>query len=157
MFKKILVPLDGSELAEQALDLSINMAGCYGAELYLLEVHEDAMDVGEAATVRAIALATGSEAEALEVVQHQAEAYLRRLVKAYAEKTAVPMHIDAKWGSPADVIVSHAQENGVDLIVMATHGRTGLRRFALGSVTEDVLHKAKCPVMVIRPAAAHLR
>lgn len=155
MFKKILVPLDGSDLAERALDVSIDMASCYGGEIILMEVQEEGMDVGEAAVARATALATGSAAQAMEVFRHHAEAYLREVVEKRRAQTDVPIQIVVAQGNPAESIVAQAQEMGVDLIVMSTHGRTGLRRFAFGSVTEDVLHHATCPVLVIRPAVAN--
>lgn len=155
MFKKILVPLDGSAPAEKALDLSVDMAKCYGGEIVVLQVQEDAMDVSEAAVARAAALATGSEAQALELLRHRSEAYLREVVQARAA-SGLPILTAVVSGNPADAILTYAKENGCELIVMATHGRTGLRRWAFGSVTEDVLHKADCPVLVIRPHDYHL-
>lgn len=150
MFQKILVPLDGSAPAENALNLAVDMARCYGGEVTVLQVQEEAMDVGNAAIARATGLATGSSDQASAIMRQQAEAYLRDVVLQRMDAGVQILTVVAS-GQAAECILRFANEQSIDLIVMATHGRTGLRRLAFGSVTEDVLHDAKCPVVVIRP------
>jgi nucleotide-binding universal stress UspA family protein len=67
---------------------------------------------------------------------------------------AVPVQVHIAVGKPAEEIVRVAQEEGVDLVVMGTHGRTGVRHLLLGSVAEDVTRHAPCPVFTVRIAAA---
>ncbi|KAA3658764.1 MAG: universal stress protein [Chloroflexi bacterium] len=150
MFQKILVPLDGSIAAENALNLAVDMARCYGGEVTVLHVQEEALDVGTAAIARATGLATGSSDQATAIMRQQAEAYLREVVHKHID-AGVQILTVVTSGQAAECILRFAKEQSLDLIVMATHGRTGLRRLAFGSVTEDVLHDATCPVVVIRP------
>ena len=150
MFQNILVPSDGSAAGEKALDLALDMARCFGGQVTLLQVQEDGVDVGTAAVARATALATGSEEQAMAIMRQQSETYLREVVQARIE-SGVKMLTVVAAGRAGSRILAFAEEQNVDLIVMATHGRTGLRRLAFGSVTEDVLRKAVCPVVVIRP------
>ncbi len=150
MFKKILVPLDGSVPAEHALNLAVDMARCYGGEITVLQVQEEAIDVGTAAIARATGLATGSSEQATAIMRQQAETYLREVVYKRID-SGVQILTVVTSGQAAECILRFAEEQSIDLIVMATHGRTGLRRLAFGSVTEDVLHNATCPVVVIRP------
>jgi nucleotide-binding universal stress UspA family protein len=156
MFTNLLVPLDGSEAAEKALNLALDMARCYGGTVTLIQVQEEALDVGTAAVARATALATGSEQQAMEIMRQQSEAYLRTVMQ---PKVGIGVVMDAVVvpGKPAEGIVSYATKYAIDLIVMATHGRTGLRRLAFGSVAEDVLRAAPCPVVVIRPPDYNLK
>ena len=150
MFQKLLVPLDGSAPAEKALDLALDMARCYGGEVTVLQVLEEALDVGAAAIARAASMATGSTDQAMGIMRQQAEAYLRDIAQARID-TGVRLLTVVMSGIAADTILRFAKEHGNDLIVMATHGRSGLSRLAFGSVTEDVLRRATCPVVVIRP------
>ncbi|MCP5095578.1 MAG: universal stress protein [Chloroflexi bacterium] len=150
MFSNLLVPLDGSPAAEKALDLALDMARCYGGTVTLIQVQEDVLDGGTAAVVRATALATGSEAQANQILKQQCEAYLREVMQPRIE-SGVPMQMSVVRGKAAESVVEYANSHDVDLVVMATHGRTGLRRLAFGSVAEDVLRSASCPVVVIRP------
>ncbi len=108
------------------------------------------MDVGIVAIARATGLATGSSDQATAIMRQQAEAYLREVVHKRID-SGVRMLTVVASGQAAECILRFAGEQSIDLIVMATHGRTGLRRLAFGSVTEDVLHDATCPVVVIRP------
>ncbi len=151
MFQKILVPLDGSAPAEKALDLALDMARCYGGEVTVLQVLEEALDVGAAAIARAASMATGSTDQAMGIMRQQAEAYLREVVHK-RQDSGVPIRTVVTSGVAVNSILRFAGEHQNDLIVMATHGRTGLSRLAFGSVTEDVLRQAVCPVVVVRPS-----
>jgi nucleotide-binding universal stress UspA family protein len=146
MYNKILVPLDGSEFSEHALEALINIATSPGdIDIILLEVVEP--------PVTPYWGGTGAISEAHEV-QKQAEtsaaAYLSKLAsrlkkKKLSVKTAVVA------GIPADVILDYANQNSVDLIIMSTHGRSGISRWFFGSVAEKVTRHATIPVLISPP------
>ena len=136
--KKILVAMDFSECSFAALDHACDLAKQYGSKLYLLHV---ITSTGAGATQE----------------QDQIRRGLERLGAALSpkEELALATSKNALVGaSPQRLIVDHAQEHEIDLIVMGTHGRRGLAHFALGSVAERVLRSAPCPVMVLHPGDA---
>ncbi|MCB0037404.1 MAG: universal stress protein, partial [Anaerolineales bacterium] len=142
MFKKVLVPLDGSPLAEQALAI----AATFSEEIVLLQV-----PVGQDALTTAVtggdlpmfvsALDDDSMAEAEQYLTNTAAKW-RRANLAVETKVEV--------GEAAHTIVDVAAAEEVELIVMSTHGRSGVRRILFGSVTEAVLKHAPCPVLALR-------
>lgn len=147
MFNKILVPLDGSPLAEQALEPALVMAEQGGGEVVLLRV-----PVLERMLVPALAgYGFLWPDQSFEVSRHEANEYLTTIQQARAHpgRTLRAKVVD---GDIASVIVDTAAAEQVDLIVMSTHGYSGLTRWVLGSVAERVLHSASCPVIVVRSA-----
>lgn len=141
MFKKLLVPLDGSELAERALEPAGRLTAS-GGELTLLRVTQ----------AEPTPLAFGQTAMPATVERRsQAAVYLDE-VAARLVHPGLTLDILAAEGDPADLIVETAAKAGTDLIVMSTHGYSGLTRWLLGSVTERVLQEAPCPVLVVRSA-----
>jgi len=136
-FKRILVPLDGSPLAEHALDTVAELAGA-GAIVMLVR----------AAEARVLPGADPTELQ-VEVVR-EAEEYLAR-VKARLERDGVRNVQTSVWyGSPVSAIVEAAQLRGADLIAMCTHGRSGIGRLILGSVAESVLRSTAIPILLMR-------
>ncbi len=137
MYKTILVPLDGSELSEQALPLAKSIALGMNARLLLLQaVHPVGLPHGPL---------TGHQIHAI----NEAEAYLAKIASdllsdGIAADTAV---MDA---SPAHAILDEIKLRGIDLVVMTTHGRSGLGRWVYGSVAEAVLHGSSVPVLLVR-------
>jgi nucleotide-binding universal stress UspA family protein len=133
--KRVLVPLDGSRLAEAALPFAVDLARDADASLVLLRVVEAA--TSEPSSVRLDAT-------------REAERYLDDVAgRAHAE--GARQVIRSLWGgSPGHAIVAAAEHHGVDIIVMTTHGRTGLQRECFGSVAESVLRGASRPVLVVR-------
>jgi nucleotide-binding universal stress UspA family protein len=134
-FKRLLVPLDGSALAERALPFARALAHLVQGDLILVQA----------------ALARGAHADPLEAqlkAAADAEDYLARLASQhqadYAIETSVP------FGPPAEEIVNVASLRAADLIVMTTHGRTGLSRMLVGSVAQTVLRKTALPVLLVR-------
>lgn len=130
MFEKILVSLDGSELAEAALPYGRELAECLGSEIHMLGVC-DLPRLPE------------------------------RLLKAYVDDSASKFKragLRAKatviCGTPADVILEYAEKAGIDLIIMSTHGRSGLTRWVLGSVADKVLHSVTVPLFLINAKKA---
>lgn len=152
MFRAILVPLDGSALAERALPLALSIAGRSGAHLTLLQV------VPLVAEPLAVEGAVLSVAEQLEFLQKRAREYLAELVRRLppfpaAKEEPVSVQPDTTIGQPALEITNYAAAVRSDLIVVATHGHSGLRRWALGSVTNKVLQLTRLPMLIIRPQA----
>ncbi len=138
MFKKILVPLDGSECAEVVFPYAEQSAGRLGAEVHLLYVSESAND--PQGHMRQYYLN-----KVAEIIKKGAEKYLDKLQgKIPVVKSAIPT------GNPAGEIVSYAEKEDVDSIIIATHGHSGFKHWALGNVTDKVLRGTKRPVVLIR-------
>src|SRR5215213_5529761 len=157
--KTILVPLDGSALAEQVLPYVRTLAPLLGARVRLLNVivddqHESLMAEGIAASYGVIdPLATQRKREhrSLTTLTHHAEGYLDSHA-ALLRGQGIDVEIDVRCGPAADVIVEAAEGLHISMIAMATHGYSGLRRWALGSVTDRVVHATATPVFVVRGA-----
>jgi nucleotide-binding universal stress UspA family protein len=150
---RVLVPVDFSPSAREALDYASFLAERLGAELLLLHVWEPPGYVGPD-TLGLLPLAT--EPPAWERTRAEVEREVERLVAASAARQGrVSIRVEA--GQAADVILRVAKEAGADLVVMGTHGRTGLSRLLVGSVAEAVLRRSTCPVLTLRVAtsAAH--
>ncbi|MGB3717546.1 MAG: universal stress protein [Candidatus Promineifilaceae bacterium] len=147
MYEKILVPLDGSQLAELALRPALSIARRAGGEITLLSVpvhrHVDL---------------TGTAGYGLPVHEQSVDRRLEREeeylagVRADNDEARVNISIKVIEGDVAGIIVDTATVQGVDLIVMTTHGYSGFTRWMLGSVAERVLRGAPCPVLVLRRA-----
>jgi nucleotide-binding universal stress UspA family protein len=152
MFKKILVPLDGSGPAEEALGVAAALARQEAAELLLLR------SVQTAYSPLPVVVGLPNEFEwpwpavGLEVGQREARDYLATVARRH-ECAGCVVRTLSHEGDPAGVIVDTAEAEAVDLIVMSAHGRTGMRRAVFGSVTERVLHSVTCPVLLTRSAA----
>ncbi len=142
MYKKILVPLDGSELARKALDEAEKLAKCFNAEIILFEVVQFMPIYGSPELVTPLIVD--------EKQKVFAEKYLADLVEDLKKKGLKASAI-VKTGQqvPAEII-DFAKENGADLLVMCTHGRSGISRWFLGSVALRVLTRAETPVLLIR-------
>jgi nucleotide-binding universal stress UspA family protein len=145
VFTRILVPLDGSELAEQVLPHVETLADKFGSTVMLLRATTGMLgaDVvaGEPVPISDPTLVERERLEAASYLAALAER-LRRSVLA----------VEHEWaeGSAAEVILERARHGDVDLIAMATHGRGGLERLVLGSVADAVLRHAPCPVLLVR-------
>jgi nucleotide-binding universal stress UspA family protein len=151
MYSKILAPMDGSTLGECTIAHVKEIAkGCNVPEvifLFVIEVARNASWGGFPAEPAGVdALKKAAEAE-----KKWADSYLQKLV-ARAKTDGLMAKGVLLEGSPAEAIVDYVKKNGVDLIVMSTHGRSGVTRFALGSVTDKVIRSVSVPVMVVTPA-----
>jgi nucleotide-binding universal stress UspA family protein len=152
VYRRILVPHDGSSFAEQVLPHAVELAKLTGATLEFLEViapPNPALFANEAGT----GLGAEMTLEVLEEAEEaQREQGMHRLEALARELEA--QGIKATWsieeGDPAGVIVERAAKVGADLITMASHGRSGVIRAILGSVTDAVVRDAHCPVLIIR-------
>lgn len=154
MFKKIVVPLDGSALAEAVLPFSEQLARSCGSEVLLLQVIPPASRVVGFTGTADLGPMTRTDVEAisatLEAETRQAEAYLRKLADALISRG-----INASWevrqGPPGPTIVSCAKERNVELIAISTHGRSGLGRLIFGSVADYVMRHSGLPILLIKP------
>lgn len=142
MFNHILCPIDGSQAAHQALDIAAKLAQEQHAALTICSVVDPsqaaAMAFGDPGMSAACYSALEDESKTLVA---EAAARLRGCVTAFAVTLI---------GQPVAGIVSQAASCGADLIVMGSHGRSGIPRAFLGSVAEEVLRRATIPVMIIR-------
>ena len=142
MYRKILVPLDGSKVAEGVLPHAKALAYSEGAELILLTVGANpAMDFAFSDP--------GLARSAIVEQEERSKKYINEIdaeLKAAGFKTSIVLRV----GSVAEVILGVADELGVDCIAMSTHGRTGPARWLLGSIADRVVHNSKVPVLLIR-------
>ena len=142
MYKKILVPLDGSELAKKSLDQAEKMAKTFDAEIMLFEVVPYMPIYGSPELVTPLIVD--------ERQRESAERYLASVAEGLKEK-GLRVTTMVKTGQQVALeIIDFAKESGVDLIVMSTHGRSGITRWVLGSVTLKVLTRAETPILLIR-------
>jgi nucleotide-binding universal stress UspA family protein len=144
MYAQILVPLDGSPLSEQALLHAGEIARCMGSTLHLIRVRLPDLYVAD--------MFDGAPAytqKTLEADRRASEAYLNG-IRARLGGPELPVVTAVLNGAAAEAIIDYARAHHVDLIVMSTHGRSGLSRWVLGSVAEKVLRGAHCPTLIVR-------
>ncbi|MGD0276771.1 MAG: universal stress protein [Syntrophales bacterium] len=145
--KKILVPTDFSKYADKALKEAIDITNKYGSKIYLLHVIDE--------HIQQCAVDYCIEGEVIKKLRKDSlEASKQKLqegVNAVAEAKKLDVRIDVKEGIPAEVILSEQKKKGIDLIVIASHGKTGILKNLLGSVTDKVVRGSKCPIMVVKP------
>ncbi len=150
MYKKILVTLDGSALAECVLPHVAILARATGAEVTLVTVLTPETCLAAAGpTLEQIPEAVAERKEAL---KGEAQLYLERIANVFLK--GIVTHSALREGDVARQILACAEEEGFDLIAMATHGRSGIDRFIMGSVAERVLRGTFKPVLLIRASAA---
>ena len=150
MPKQIIVPLDGSRLAEKALPHAVALARATGSGLTLLQ----AVPTASSAGALAWAVPFAQSAVAREEVVESARKYLRSVAQHNESAGAgVPLQVELVEGDAAEGIILHVEQDpNAAMIVMATNGRSGLSRWVLGSVAEKVLQAAPVPLALIRPA-----
>ena len=146
-FKRILVPTDFSESAEQALKYAVRFNDLCHAEIFLLHV----FTLPEYVSPLSAKAKVDSEVadDVLEAAKKRALEKLEDIARRLADKKPA-ISISLSMGVPFEEIVKFSAERDVDLIVMSTHGRTGLGRILLGSTTERVISHAACPVIVLK-------
>jgi nucleotide-binding universal stress UspA family protein len=148
MYSKMLIPLDGSDLSERAIVDARNIAQGTDCELILVQVARSPLGkvpVAEGAPIE-------SERTALEVFS-TAQAYLEKVVSRL-KQDGCRTRFQVLEGDPADAIMDFADREKVDIIVMSTHGRSGLSRLLMGSVAEKVARETSYPVLLIKPMRA---
>jgi nucleotide-binding universal stress UspA family protein len=143
--KNILAPTDLSQHAESGLRYAVGLAERFGAALHLVHVLPEVVaPVGpEPMILPSLPAEYYDEAQA-----HALDA----LAKVLKPEWGTPKNVEEAvcWGDPVQSIITYARDHAVDLIVLATHGRTGLGHVLLGSVAERIVREAPCPVLTVR-------
>jgi len=163
MYKRILVPLDGSKLAECALPYAEELAkGCNAEEVLLLSVTEQVRGQAQVlkgddpypgydpsihSGVPSITVSFGNKDVGKKDIQ--AQRYLDRVAKGLKAK-GIKVRTEVLFWPPAEAITAYAERNDVDIIVMSSHGRSGPSRWAHSSVTDKVLRISPVPVLMVR-------
>ncbi len=151
--KKILVPVDFSELSPAVIQAAVEIGEIRNAEVKVLHVAKEpnySSYYGDGYTSNTT-LPDQLREDTRARIESQLEDMARKVPARVKVKTTV------LWGNPVKEIVQEAKSGNFDLIVMATHGRKGLNRFFIGSVTEEVIRRAPCPVLAIRAKVAKER
>jgi nucleotide-binding universal stress UspA family protein len=152
MYKKILVPLDGSELAECALEHVKAIAlGCNVPEVVLLRVVEPTYLGGDALSASSIMYSN-----LINQIQQDAENYIKAANQKFLQLSGINARSTLTYGNAADEILKYAQNNQIDLIIMTTHGRSGVSRWLFGNVADRVSHHSTVPVLIVAPPGCRL-
>jgi universal stress protein A len=143
---KILVPTDFSEYSDKAMRQALDIAKQYGAKVYLVHVIQD--------EVRQCVVDYCLTDEMIKQVEDQmlqtAQANIQKQVEKFPQSKEVEVFTEVKKGIAYEAILKEEEEKGVDLIVIASLGRTGLSRYLIGSVARNVLKGAKSPVLLTK-------
>jgi len=143
MFKKILYPIDFSEYTEEITSYAVSIAKKYDSELHLLHV------------IPNLNYFTPYESfltpENLVAIEKNVEKEIEKDFDKVAKKIDIPVRKSIKSGVTFVEIIDYIKEESIDLVVMGTHGRSGIEHILIGSVAEKVVRKSPCPVLTIRP------
>jgi len=146
MYQRILVPLDGSTMSEAVLPYAEKLARALNVEIVLLHVN-----VIPAPTFETYSSPLTPQPEEIKVMLADEKNYLKAMC-AKLEREGLRVTYLLRDGAVAETILEAAEIEQADFIAMSTHGRTGMLRLLLGSVAEQVVHRSKIPVMLIRPS-----
>jgi nucleotide-binding universal stress UspA family protein len=150
--KRILVPLDGSRLAERAIPLATALAQRFGSEIVLLRV----LDIPEPTPPTShVEVAIGWVREARTHALQEAQSYLDAQQRDL-HRQGIEVRALMRDRSPAEDILDIASSQKIDLIVMSAHGQGGLARWAFGSVADKVARHSPCPVLLVRYASSEI-
>jgi nucleotide-binding universal stress UspA family protein len=141
MFQTILVPLDGSKLAEESLAQVRELARTHRSKVILLRV------------AFALVFPGADPTKAQIQVTEEAEEYLEKIQKKLEAK-GIRAETVVRYGFPAEEILAHINRGGVDLLAMTTHGRTGPVRMVMGSVAEQVIRHSAIPALLVRASGS---
>jgi len=148
MYKKILLPTDGSENAKRAAEHALQLGSKSGADIMVLLVIE---------TPRLMGIRSADKAELRTKLEQEGQKAFDDISNMLMEiksegkcRKEVKLDLKFKEGSPSDTILKTIDEENIDLVVMGTSGKHGLNRFLLGSVAENTMRSAPCPVLVVR-------
>jgi len=157
MFARILVCLDGSELAEQVLPYAVEQASRFQSQVTLFQMVSSRMSFVPDSGLGPTAIPEDPQLlkEAIQQERDAAEKHLEDVAQRYFSSTSVNVKSVVVEGTNAGAaIVDFAKENDTGLIMLTTHGRSGLGRVIFGSVADHVLRESHLPVLMIRPAAS---
>ena len=152
MYQTVIVPLDGSELAEEVLPHVVELIRGRDCRVYLLSV----TPMMRRMAPPVVDLHPNSEER--QRVERELEEYLQKMAERLkADAAEVEVEVAVRFGRPADKVLAFADDVGADLIAMTTHGRSGIRDWIFGSVADRILRGATCPVLLVRAGQAQLR
>ena len=143
MYKRILITLDGSRIAEQALATALLLVEQFESELFLLRVVMPLPKSYRAGAASAAAIEAAERESVLEAAD-----YLDGIAAGIREK-GLAVQLATRLGNPSKAIIEFVQQNQIDLVVMCTRGQTGPARWLLGSVTDHVVRGSSVPVVVV--------
>ncbi|MFM0625161.1 universal stress protein [Paraburkholderia xenovorans] len=149
MFKHLLVPTDGSTLSEAAIQMTVTLAVESGAKVTGLHVIPEFHVLAYGTEMIA-----DNEDRIIQAARQRADDYLEVIKKAAGQAGVECNIVATSRAHPYEAIISVAAEQNCDLIVMASHGRSGMRAFLLGSETQKVLTHSQIPVLVVRQSTA---
>lgn len=154
-YQTILVTTDGSDLASAAFPHAVLLAKNFNAHVLLFSVSEvvgQAMAAGPSTNLTAPVAMTQTTAVAIsEFNRKGAKEYLEKVKQQFEDAGARAVETEVSEGIPEEEIVDAAKNVKADLIIMATHGSSGIERALLGSVTDYVVRYASCPVLIVHP------
>jgi universal stress protein A len=148
MFNRILVPTDFSAPSDAALEYARILAATFGSTLRILHVVDDPSSSSDFVSDGF----SPSTREIQEALTGHARKRLEHLMTS-VDRSRYHAYVDAVIGTPATAIIDYAGATGTSLIVMGTHGRTGMAHLLMGSVAEEVVRTAPCPVLTVRQVA----
>lgn len=140
MYERILLPTDGSDESSAVLEHAIDLAGQYDATLEGLFVSDERSYSG---------ITADKNREQIQKAQKTAGTEALERVRSRAESEGVDVSTSQRVGLPPEEIIERIETEAIDLVVMGTHGRTGLQRALLGSVAENVIRQSPVPVHLV--------
>jgi nucleotide-binding universal stress UspA family protein len=145
--KNILVPTDFSKYADAALKKAVDIAAQHDTKIYLLHVIDEVIRQCAADYCLSYEVVQQLEKDSLKA----AKAKLKLEAEAIIKSKKIKVVFDVKKGIPSEVILSEQKAKKIDLVVIASHGKTGILKQLMGSVADKVIKGAKCPVIVVKP------
>lgn len=142
MFDRILIPTDGSDPAKPAVETALNLAEVHDATLHVLYI------VDQPTSVSGMGEGFSGLDDLLNALEKRGQQATKEIVDQAREQNLETITA-VRRGEPHDDILSYAEDHEIDVIVMGTHGRTGVKRALLGSVTENVVRHSEIPVLTV--------
>ena len=163
-FKRILCPVDLSAFSLEALKLAVKLARTSGAALYVMHAIDNPFDelymssIGQAdpAVLGLYQRRPLRRARIIAATEGHSQVLLKQFAHDCVAAVGKVRYI-IKSGDPFEAILDAAEERRADLIVLATHGRTGIKRLLIGSVAEKIVRHSRCPVLIVKPRARRKR
>jgi len=144
--KNILVPTDFSKYSDAALKIAVDIAAMHGSNIYLLHAIDDQM---QRSIDYRISYEDIKQIEKNSIIASKEQ--LKKQAAAIIKNKKVKVIMDVENGDPTEVIMKEQKAKKIDLIVIASHGRSGIARYLMGSVATKVAKSAKCPVVLVKP------
>ena len=152
MYKKIMVPTDGSGFDREAILVALRIAERCQAKVRLVRVFSTGAYFGNASSPEGVIIT----ADALRAEQEAATSELYALAAECRSTSSAEISADLEQGPVADILAGYAKRHDIDLIVISSHGRRGIARLSLGSVTDSLIRGTTIPVLVVKPRASYL-